>query len=174
MYLHCGWKLKKIKAPISDKQEVFDLQKNEVKEEYLKFVNSSYEIKYPFLVDLKKYTIGVYGEKALYYGNMFILYIAALHSKKDVTILLVGEQEYLWKSKAKWISQVEENNIRHVYSDEKDIQKLLVYLKQKRSENRFYIIVLLNISKKLTQQILNSVYLNTYNVVKKKKCFLIP
>ncbi|WP_157964914.1 FtsK/SpoIIIE domain-containing protein [Amedibacterium intestinale] len=159
LYLHCGWKLKKIKAPISDKQEVFDLQKNEVKEEYLKFVNSSYEIKYPFLVDLKKYTIGVYGEKALYYGNMFILYIAALHSKKDVTILLVGEQEYLWKSKAKWISQVEENNIRHVYSDEKDIQKLLVYLKQKRSENRFYIIVLLNISKKLTQQILNSVYL---------------
>ena len=40
LYLHCGWKLKKIKAPISDKQEVFDLQKNEVKEEYLKFVNS--------------------------------------------------------------------------------------------------------------------------------------
>ena len=48
---------------------------------------------------------------------MFILYIAALHSKKDVTILLVGEQEYLWKSKAKWISQSRGNNIRHVYSD---------------------------------------------------------
>ena len=42
-------------------------------------------------------------------GICLFLYIAALHSKKDVTILLVGEQEYLWKSKAKWISQVEEN-----------------------------------------------------------------
>lgn len=159
LLLYCGWKMKKIKAPIADKQEEFTFQKNELKEVYLKFVNSSYEIKYPFLVDLKKHTIGVYGENALYYANMLVLYIAALHSKKDVTILLVGEQEYLLKSKIRWISQVEENDIRHVYFDEKDIQKLLVYLKQKRSENRFYILVLFNTSKKITQQILKNVYL---------------